>query len=80
MVAEGVYRDSRRVLQSVSRVTPEWDIRLVDGETLLDMMDNLENFEIFARHFDDMQVADGDTSIQPTDNSGGLIDRLRGLF
>jgi len=59
-------------------LAPDLDVILVDGEDLLGVLEELEAFEVFAKHFDDIQVesaVDTDTTEGP-----GLLDRLTSWF
>lgn len=59
-------------------LAPELDVVLVDGEQLLDVLDELEAFDVFARHFDDIQNA-GDDPPEREDTTG-WVDKVRGWF
>lgn len=60
-------------------LAPDLEVILVDGENLLAILDELEAFEVFARHFEDISLQEGaadDTGEEDT----GVVDRIRGWF
>lgn len=60
-------------------MAPDLEVLLVDGEDLLGVLDELEAFEVFAKHFDDIDLAeDGDRDAEETNTEGGgLFGRIR---
>jgi len=64
--------------RQAKELAPDLDVILINGENLLGILEELEAFEVFAKHFDDIQVAsavDADTTEEP-----GLLDRLTSWF
>jgi len=59
-------------------LAPDLDVILVNGENLLGILDELEAYEVFARHFDDIETLDGDPVDREDDP--GLLDKVRGWF
>jgi restriction system protein len=60
-------------------LAPDLDVILVDGEALLGILDELEAFEVFAAHFDDIHLGSPDAGPDVDDGSDdGLLDRVRG--
>lgn len=57
-------------------LAPDLDVILVDGEHLLGILEELEAFEVFAEHFDDIQVGAPDT----VDDAAGTDDGDAGVF
>jgi restriction system protein len=58
-------------------LAPDLDVILVDGEDLLGILEELEAFEVFARHFEDISLAEnGDTDTEEE----GILDRVRSWF
>jgi len=59
-------------------LAPDLDVVLVDGEDLLGVLDELEAYEVFVEHFDDIQVgpADGDAGEDDRDDDAGAIGRF----
>ena len=68
--------------RQAEELAPDLDVILVDGEDLLGILDELEAYEVFVEHFDEIQVgtpdADGDDATD--DGAGGVVDRLREWF
>ena len=60
-------------------LAPELDVLLIDGEDLLGILDEIEAFEVFAKHFDDIEVGEPEHPAGEEDGSGdtGLFDRIR---
>jgi restriction system protein len=56
-------------------LAPELDVVLVDGEQLLGMLDELEAYEVFARHFADIHVGSPDAGDES--DTEGVLDRFR---
>ena len=64
-------------------LAPDLDVVLVDGEDLLGVLDELEAYEVFVEHFDDIQLgtADGDTGEQDDrDDGAGVVGRVLSWF
>lgn len=59
-------------------LAPELDVILVNGENLLGILDELEAYEVFARHFEDIEVGDADAVEQ--EEEPGLFDKVRRWF
>lgn len=62
-------------------LAPELEVILVDGENLLGILDELEAYEVFAAHFDDIHVGETDASSDGRANGDGtpsVIDRVLG--
>ena len=59
-------------------LAPELDVLLIDGDSLLGMLEKLESWDIVADHFEDIEVAreDGDDEAEKS----GLIGRIRSWF
>jgi len=57
-------------------LAPDLDVILVDGENLLGILDELEAYEVFVDHFEEIQLGSGDTDGRGSDDAG-LLDRLR---
>ena len=60
-------------------LAPDLDVVLVDGEELLGVLDELEAYEVFVEHFDDIQLgtAGGDTAERDDrDDDAGAIGRF----
>jgi len=62
--------------RQAEELAPELDVILIDGDDLLGILEELEAFEVFAKHFDDISLG------EPSDTGGemGLFDRLRSWF
>jgi len=62
-------------------MAPDLDVTLVDGEDLLGVLDELEGYDVFVDHFDDIQVGtpDGDAGEDESDDAG-ILARLRSWF
>jgi len=58
-------------------LAPELDVILVDGEDLLGVLDEIEAYEVFAEHFDDISL--GEPTADATEDTG-LLDKVRGWF
>lgn len=64
--------------QQAASLAPELDVTLVDGETLLEMLDELEAYEVFVEHFDDIHVAGDEGDRGGTSGTErGVVTRLR---
>jgi len=48
-----------------------------DGEDLLGVLDELEGYEVFVDHFDDISL--GEPTADATEDTG-LLDKVRGWF
>lgn len=59
-------------------LAPDLDVILVDGENLLGILDELEAFEVFARHFDDISLQTDTSDADAGEEDAGVLDRLRG--
>ena len=59
-------------------LAPDLDVILVDGEELLDILSEIEAFEVFVEHFDDIQLAsDADAKTRDNgDETTGLLGRF----
>jgi hypothetical protein len=58
---------------------PELKLTLVDGESLPGVLDELETYELFATHFDEIHVGetDGNADAEANgSNTPGIIDRV----
>jgi restriction system protein len=65
--------------QQAEELAPELDVILVDGEALLGVLEEVDAFEVFARHFEDISVqAAGSADRHGQEQAGGLLDRFRG--
>jgi len=67
--------------RQAENLAPDLDVILVDGESLLGVLDELEADEVFVEHFDDIQVesaVDADTREEDagSDNTG-VFDRIQ---
>jgi len=51
-------------------LAPELDVLLIDGEDLLGILDEIEAFEVFAKHFDDIEVGEPEHPADEEDGSG----------
>jgi hypothetical protein len=55
-------------------------VTLVDGERFLDIVDDVEEWELFAEYFDELvrreAVEDPDATGDGDDAGGGLLDRF----
>jgi restriction system protein len=60
-------------------LAPDLDVTLVDGEDLLGVLDELEAYEVFAQHFDDIEVGSADGADEEGDDAG-LIGRVVSWF
>jgi len=60
-------------------LAPDLDVILIDGGDLLGVLDELEAYEVFADHFEEIQVGAPDTADAGAEesDSGGVFDRLR---
>ena len=59
-------------------LAPDLDVILIDGEDLLGVLEELEAFEVFAEHFEEIQVGTPDTVDDGAErDDAGLFDRLR---
>lgn len=58
-------------------LAPDLDVVLIDGEGLLGVLDEIEAFEVFAKHFDDIQVGTPDAT---SDTDAGVLSRIRRWF
>jgi len=56
-------------------LAPDLDVILVDGADLLGILDELEAYEVFVAHFEDIQVGAGDGGEESDDT--GVLDRVR---
>ncbi|MEZ3118069.1 restriction endonuclease [Halobaculum sp. MBLA0147] len=64
--------------QQARPLASELDVTLVDDETLLEMPDELEGYEVFVEHFDDIHVAGDEHSRGGmTGTEAGVMNRLR---
>ncbi|MEZ3118196.1 restriction endonuclease [Halobaculum sp. MBLA0147] len=64
--------------QQATSLAPELDVTLVDGETLLEMLDELEAYEVFVEHFDDIHVVGDEPGRgETTRTEKGVIGWLR---
>jgi len=62
-------------------MAPDLDVTLVDGEDLLGVLDELEGYEVFVDHFDDIQVGAGDgDAVEDGSDDAGLIARIVSWF
>lgn len=68
--------------RQAENLAPDLDVVLVDGEDLLGVLDELEGYEVFADHFDDIQVGtpDGDAVEDDRDDDAGAIARFLSWF
>jgi restriction system protein len=59
-------------------LAPDLDVILVDGEELLGILTELEAFEVFVEHFDDIQLKSNIDAETRDDgqNDTGVLDRL----
>ena len=55
-------------------LAPDLDVILVDGENLLGILDELEAYEVFVEHFDDIHV--GEPSGEEGREDAGLFERV----
>lgn len=65
--------------RQAEELAPDLDVILVDGEDLLGILEELEAFEVFAKHFEDIQLesaVDADTNHSEI----GVFDRLTSWF
>lgn len=60
-------------------LAPELDVILVDGENLLGILDEIEAYEVFVEHFDDIRVGDPDGD-DGADDTTGFVERVRAWF
>jgi restriction system protein len=60
-------------------LAPDLDVILVDGDGLLDILSEIEAYEVFVEHFDDIHLkSDIDAETREEGREGtGLVDRLR---
>ena len=64
--------------RQAEQLAPDLDVTLVDGEALLDILSELEAFEVFVEHFDDIHLKsdiDAETR-EDGQNDTGVLDRL----
>lgn len=61
-------------------LAPDLDVILVDGEHLLGILEELEAFEVFAEHFDDIQVGAPDTVGDGGEEEESFLGRVRSWF
>ena len=62
-------------------LAPDLNVHLIDGEDLLGVLEELEAFEVFAEHFDDIEVDTPETaSAADMSDATGLFDRIRSWF
>lgn len=63
-------------------LAPDLDVILVDGEHLLGILEELEAFEVFAEHFEEIQLR-SNVDVDARDSAGGegsLLERVRSWF
>jgi restriction system protein len=61
--------------RQAENLAPDLDVILVDGENLLGVLEELEAFEVFAEHFDDIHLATA--ADESREDDAGLFDRVR---
>ncbi|GGJ17467.1 hypothetical protein GCM10008995_29080 [Halobellus salinus] len=61
-------------------LAPDLDVILVDGENLLGILEELEAFEVFAKHFDDISLQEDTPDADGGEEDTGVVDRIRGWF
>ncbi|WP_247010817.1 restriction endonuclease [Halorientalis litorea] len=67
--------------RQAEELAPDLDVILVDGENLLGILEELEAFEVFVEHFDDIQLesaADADTREREDESLLGRIQSWLG--
>ncbi len=62
-------------------LAPDLNVLLIDGEDLLGILEEIEAFDVFAEHFDDITVGTPETTPAADQNdSTGLVNRIRSWF
>jgi restriction system protein len=62
-------------------LAPDLNVLLIDGEDLLAVLEEIEAFEVFAEHFDDIEVGTPETAPAADQNdTTGLFERIRSWF